>query len=333
VIPLWAPGLVAVAAIAAVAEAAAPRSGAPSVVLAIALGGVVSAFLSKPGRLALKPGLELMTKKALKVAIVLLGLRFTTEKARDLGGPVLGLIVGCLVLSLLAAALLGRAVGASRRASLLMGCGTAICGATAVVTIAPLVKADDDEVAFSIATIFLFNLAALFAFPAIGRAFGMGDLAFGAWVGTAVNDTSACVATGNAFSPAAGDYATAIKLIRTLALVPMALVVAVASARAEGAGTGDGAAKVNIAAIFPWFVLGFAGMAVLANVVSLPSQATSAALTAAGWTITGVLAAVGLNLDARKILGAGGRSLGLGLAIATVMAAASLGIARALGIH
>jgi uncharacterized integral membrane protein (TIGR00698 family) len=330
--PRTLPGLLAVAALAAAAEALAPRAGIPSVVVAIALGALAGNALPASARAALRPGLELTTKRVLKVAIVLLGLRFTAEKARDLGGPVLGLIAGCLVLSLLVAAALGRPFGVSRRASVLLGCGTAICGATAVVTVAPLLRADDDEVAFSIATIFLFNVAALFAFPPLGHALGMSDLAFGAWVGTAVNDTSACVATGGAYSPAAADYATAIKLIRTLALVPLALGVALAASRATGAREGE-PRNVDVGAIFPWFVVGFAAAALLANLVELPAAPLRWTLLAAQVAITGVLAAVGLNLDARKALGAGTRSLGLGFAIAGVMAVASLGVARLLGVR
>jgi uncharacterized integral membrane protein (TIGR00698 family) len=321
------PGILAAADIAAAAEVMAPRTGVPAVVLAIGLGAVLGNLAPRPMREMFAPGLQFFTKKVLKVAIVLLGLKLTADRARDLGGPVLALIASCLVLALVVAAALGRPFGVSRRIALLLGCGTAICGATAVVTIAPLVEAEEDEVAFSIATIFLFNVVALFAFPLLGHAAGLSDLAFAAWAGTAVNDTSAVVATGQAYSEAARTYATAIKLLRTLALVPMAVLVAAFAARAGGAGQ-----RPRVAEIFPWFVVGFAAAAALANLVALPKGLTDPVVRGAGLAVTGVLAAVGLHLDARKVLKSGLRSVALGFAIATVMAATSFALVRLLGV-
>jgi uncharacterized integral membrane protein (TIGR00698 family) len=328
-----APGIVVTAIIAAFSELLsyelkrAYGLDAPAVMVAIALGAVLGNLLPARARKALAPGLTLFTKKVLKIAIVLLGLKFTAEKAQKLGGPVLATIVACLALALALGALLGPRFGASRRISLLLGCGTAICGATAVVTIAPLVEAKDDEVAFSIATIFLFNVVALFGFPALGHHWSMGDLQFGTWVGTAVNDTSSVVATAQAYSSGAQEYATAIKLIRTLALVPLAIAVGTFTARARG---GEGK-KVSLGHVFPWFVLGFAATAALANLVHLPEKwVTAPLLRVANDAIVGVLAAVGLNLDARKVVGSGARSLALGFSLAAIMAVASLAMVRAL---
>jgi uncharacterized integral membrane protein (TIGR00698 family) len=324
-----APGVLAATAIAIAAQLAAPHARIPAVMLAIVFGALAGNLFAGTSRKSLSPGLQLFTKKVLKVAIVLLGLKFTAEQARNLGGPVITLIGACLVLALMVAAVLARPFGVTRRIALLLGCGTAICGATAVVTIAPLVKAEEDEVAFSIATIFLFNVVALFAFPYVGRALGLGDLAFGAWVGTSVNDTAAVVATGHAYSEGARAYATAIKLIRTLALVPMAIVVATSTASLRRS---EGGAKLSLGEVFPWFVLGFAIVAALGNLLDLPKPLVSNVLLVADWMITGVLAAVGLNLDAKKIFGSGARSLALGFAIAVIMAGASLALVRVLAI-
>jgi uncharacterized integral membrane protein (TIGR00698 family) len=316
--------------VAAAAEVAAPRVGLPPVMLALAIGVLLGNVLEPARRKTLAPGLQLFTKKVLKLAIVVLGLKLTAEKASLLEPRVFALIAACLVVALLAGAALGRAFGATPRVRLLLGCGTAICGATAVVTIAPLVDAKDDEVAFSIATIFLFNLVALFAFPAIGHAMHLSEQQFVSWVGTAVNDTSAVVATARAWSPGADAGAAAVKLIRTLALVPMAVVVASLGARWRETATEK---KVSIYEVFPWFVLGFALMALAATFLPLPKPAVAWALTIAGWAITAVLAAVGLNLDLRKTLGAGSKALALGFQIALLMAGVSLGLIHLLGIR
>ncbi len=329
------PGLAAVALVTLASELLARglvdaqgHARIPAVVLALALGALAAHLLPASGRTALAPGLDVVKKRVLKTAIVLYGLGLTAGNLASVRGPALAIVAICLVVSLLVAAGAGALFGVSRTAKLLIGCGTAICGATAVVTIAPLVDADDDEVAFAVTTIFLFNLVALFAFPWLGHRLGMTDAAFGTWVGTAVNDTSAVVATGRAYSFDAGAIATLVKVIRTLALVPMAMAVGFWASR-----RGDGGKKVSFAAVFPWFVLGFAVAAALAVTGALPAVLVAPAKLAAGILVTAVLAAVGLHLDARKIAGAGSRSLALGVTIATVMAAVSLGLVRAFGIR
>ncbi len=331
----WFPGLAVAALVTLVAELAArvstdsagqPRL--PAVFLALALGAVLGNALF--ARSTLAPGLDVAKKRVLKAAIVLYGLGITAANLRSAGPGVFLLVLLCLVLALLLAAALGRLFGVSTKAQILLGCGTAICGATAVVTVAPLVEASDDEVGFAVTTIFLFNLVALFSFPFLGHVFGLSDNAFGAWVGTAVNDTSAVIATGRAFSVDAGAFATLVKVLRTLALVPLALALAALPVNTRRS---DRAASVSVGAIFPWFVLGFAATTALAVTLRLPPELVKAAKTMAGVLVTLVLAAVGLGIDAKKIAGAGARSLALGFAIATAMAFFSLTLVKTLGIR
>jgi len=319
------PGVTLVSCVAALGELLAPKLGAPSVVLALAAGAILGNAFPPHVRASLRAGLELFTKKILKVAIVVLGLKFVATG--QFAGKTLILVPLCLVVAIALGFAFGRLFAASPRSRLLLGCGTAICGATAVVTVAPLIDAKEDEVAFSVATIFLFNVVALFAFPSLGRHLGLDEAQFAAWVGTAVNDTSAVVATSRAYSAACEAPATAIKLLRTLALVPMAFAVA-AYYRGQGVGR-----SVSFVKVFPWFVLGFAGTAMLANTVVLPQDLANKVVMIAGYAITGVLAAVGLNLDARKIAGSGARSLLLGFAIAGAMAVVSLVLVRMLGVR
>lgn len=328
------PGLVATAVVTAISELLArafpdsqgqPRF--PAVVLALLLGAVL-VNLFRGARARLDAGIDVVKKRVLKLAIILFGLGITAGNLRAAGLPVFLLILLCLALSLLIAATAGRVYAVSKRSRILLGCGTAICGATAVVTIAPIIDADDDEVAFSVTTIFLFNLVALFLFPWIGHRFGMSDTAFGAWAGTAVNDTSAVVATGRAYSMTAGAFATLVKVVRTLALVPMALVVATVWGR-----KGSDEARVSVAKVFPWFVLGFAITAALAVSGRVPAGVVSIAKQAASILITAVLAAVGLHLDGQKLLGSGLRPLALGFTIAGAMALISFWLVGALGVR
>ncbi len=108
---------------------------------------------------------------------------------------------------------------------ILIGVGSAICGGSAIAATAPIIHAQDEEIARSISTIFLFHVLAAFLFPFFGHLFEMSDHTFGLWAGTAVNDTSSVAAAGYAFSDTAGNLAVIVKLTRTLAIVPVTLVL------------------------------------------------------------------------------------------------------------
>jgi len=145
------------------------------------------------------------------------------------------------------------ALGLDANTKILIGVGTSICGGSAIAATAPVIEADDKEVAFAISTIFLFNIIAVFVFPALGHLMKMSDDQFGLWAGTAINDTSSVVAAAFSYSDSAGRYATIVKLTRTLMIIPVTLVLAFSRKR----GAGKNAGSVELGKIFPWFVLGF----------------------------------------------------------------------------
>ena len=121
---------------------------------------------------------------------------------------------------------IGRALKLNWKLSNLISAGTGICGGSAIAAIAPTIDADNNDVAYAMSATFLFDMLMIVLFPIMGRAMGMSDEAFGLWAGTAVNDTSSVVATGYAFSEAAGDFATMVKLTRTLCIIPTVVIFA-----------------------------------------------------------------------------------------------------------
>lgn len=137
----------------------------------------------------------------------------------------LAVMLCTIAASLLTALLMGRVLKVPSNTATLIGVGTSICGGSAIAATAPVIDADDREVAYSISTIFLFNILAVFLFPALGRILHMTDTGFGIWAGTAINDTSSVVAAGFAFSDAAGELATIVKLTRTLMIIPITLAL------------------------------------------------------------------------------------------------------------
>ena len=212
------------------------------------------------------------------------------------------------------------------------GVGTSICGGSAIAATAPVIDADDREVAYSISTIFLFNILAVFLFPAMGRAFGMTDQGFGMWAGTAINDTSSVVAAGYAFSDAAGDFATIVKLTRTLMIIPITLVLAFwRTTRVKRAG-GAEENSFSLKRIFPWFVIGFLVAAVLNSTGIFPTALMGALNWLGKFGIMVAMAGIGLNTNVKSLFKNGLRPISLGLCCWIAVAAVSLVVQRLLGL-
>jgi len=230
-------------------------------------------------------------------------------------------------------ALIGKALGLNWKTSSLINAGTGFCGGSAIAAIAPVIEADDMDIAYGMSATFLFDTVMIVVFPLLGRWLGLSDAAFGLWAGTAVNDTSSVVATGYAFSEAAGDFATMVKLTRTLAIIPAVLVFAAInlhlkkkeSAQANGV-------KVSIRSIFPWFILAFLAMSLLTSLGLLPAGLVSE--TSASWCVGGgaALAAIGLNTNFKSLCRSGAKPMLHGFIISTLVVLVAIGVEYTIGI-
>ena len=208
---------------------------------------------------ATKPGIRFTSKKILKFAIILLGASLNITTVLTVGKFSLTVMLFTLATCFGLGYFIGKALGLNWKTSSLINAGTGICGGSAIAAIAPVIDATDMDVAYGLSATFLFDMVMVVVFPILGRKLGLSDAAFGLWAGTAVNDTSSVVATGYAFSEAAGDFATMVKLTRTLSIIPTVLVFAVISLqlkKKEAAGA-DASVNVNMKSVFPWFILGF----------------------------------------------------------------------------
>ena len=180
----------------------------------------------------------------------------------------------------------------------------------------------------SIATIFLFNVLAVFIFPAIGHSWGMTDAGFGMWAGTAINDTSSVVAAGYAYSQGAGAYATIVKLTRTLMIVPVCLFFALlVSRRAKEMGAG-----FSLRRIFPMFVLYFVLACIVNTTGVLPAEVSHGLGALGKFAIVMAMSAIGLNTDLASLVKNGLRPLALGLVCWIAVAGTSIIVQRALGL-
>ena len=193
-------------------------------VIAMFLGMIFNHFLVKTK--IFQSGVKFTSKKILKFAIILLGLSLNIATIFEVGKMSLTVMIFTLLTCFGCGYFVGKALGLNWKLSNLISAGTGICGGSAIAALSSTIDADDNDVAYAMSATFLFDMAMILLFPIMGRAIGMSDQAFGLWAGTAVNDTSSVVATGYAFSELAGDFATMVKLTRTLSIIPTVIVFA-----------------------------------------------------------------------------------------------------------
>ena len=272
------------------------------------------------------PGATLASRYALRVGITLLGARLTLGQLLATGaGSIVAIVVVVSTALVLGAWLAGR-LRLVPPLSALVTVGMAICGNSAILALSPIIGAKHRDTAYAVSTITLFGLIGVLLLPVIGRLLVMPDQVFGTWAGLAVNDTAQVVATGYAFTPAAGDVATVVKLTRNLAILPVLLGATwlVARSREPDDDTAAAPASSRLALVsraVPWFVIGFVIVAGLRSLglldARLPSGGTLADLCSllASLLILVALAGVGLATDIRSLRAVGPRPFLLGAAM------------------
>jgi uncharacterized integral membrane protein (TIGR00698 family) len=326
-LPGWAklaPGLavcLAIAAVAILAGQAVPLVGAP--LFAIAIGVLVANTLRDTIRLStLKIGD--IAKLSLKTGIVILGASLDLGDIVRTGGNSLVFLAVTLTAGLGVSLVLGKWLGIDWRIRCLIGMGTTICGASAIAALAPVIRAKAEEIAYAVTVVFFFNMIAVFLFPVLGHLIGLSDTGFGIWTGTAVNDTSAVVAAGFAFSPAAGSVATIVKLTRTTLIIPLVIGFGLALPwlDPDAPKTGVSLAR-RVYDSFPVFILLFLA-ASLITTLGLTGGHSADIQLLGRWVMVVALAAVGLQGHWRAFAGAGARPLLLGAITWFAVAAASL---------
>ncbi|HEY6235548.1 MAG TPA: putative sulfate exporter family transporter [Candidatus Elarobacter sp.] len=321
------PGILLAAAVAAVAVVCAhfaPLVGAP--VFAIVLGVAIRALVRLPA--ACKPGLAFSARTVLQAAIVVSGFGLSLAVVTRTGLSTLPVTLGTIAVALVLAPLLGRLLRIGGTLRLLVGVGTAICGASAIAAVSSVIEPEEAEIALAIATVFFYNIVAVLVFPPIGHALQLSQEAFGLWAGTAINDTSSVVAAGYAYGREAGDHATIVKLTRATLILPIVAAIALWRARQKRSG----GMHVPWRRIIPWFILWFL-VAALVNTTGVIPIAWHAGIgLIAIFLISIALAAIGLQTDLARLLRTGARPLALGFLLWIAVALSSLAIQRATGL-
>ena len=319
--------------------------GAP--VLSILMGMMITMCnpsLSEHNKL--KDGIKFTSKKVLQWAVIILGFSLNLGTIAKMGGQSIPVIVSTIATSLIVAFVMMKVLKMDGKVSCLIGVGSSICGGSAVAATAPVIDADDEEVAQAISVIFLFNVIAALVFPSFGKAIGFGTEGFAIFAGTAVNDTSSVTAVA---STAEGLYgvegilssAVTVKLVRTLAIIPITLSLALYrtyKAKKEGKEGSD----FSIKKIFPWFILYFIGAAIITTLVGLMGEAPVAVLyntyfvKAMKWLakffIAMAMCAIGLNTNLVKLVKKGGKPILMGFCCWISISAVSIAVQMLLGL-
>lgn len=313
-----------------------PVAGGP--VIGIIIGMLLSSF--KKNRSILEPGIKFTSKKVLQYAVILLGFGLNLGVVLETGKQSFPIIVGTISIALVIAYILSKVLNMPTRLSTLIGVGSSICGGSAIAATAPVIDARDEEVAQAISVIFFFNVIAALIFPALGSWLGFSTTsgeAFGIFAGTAINDTSSVTAAASTWDSmynlgsATLDKAVTVKLTRTLAIIPITIVLGLIYGKDRNV---DGK-KINIRKIFPTFIIYF----ILASIIT--TIATSFGISSSYFApfkdlskffIILAMVAIGLNTNIVKLIKSGGKPILLGFSCWIGITFVSLLLQNILGI-
>lgn len=293
-----------------------PVVGGP--VIAILAGIIIASFWTPKD--SMNKGIKFTSKYILQTAVVLLGFGLDMGVILQTGKQSLPIIICTISTSLIVAFVLMKLLKAPANTATLIGVGSSICGGSAIAATAPVIGADDDEVAQSISVIFFFNVLAAIIFPILGHTLGFDTTsgeAFGIFAGTAVNDTSSVTAAAatwdNMWSlgTATLDKAVTVKLTRTLAIIPITLVLAAWNARKADTKS----EKFSLKRAFPLFILLF----VIASLITTAGSSLGVAASVfaplkslSKFFIVMAMAAIGLGSNMVKLIKTGAKPLILG---------------------
>lgn len=299
-----------------------PVVGGP--VFGILLGMTITLFLNDKS--SLQPGINFTSKKILQYAVILLGFGMNLTSVIKVGFLSLPIIISTIATSLTVAYIMYKLLKMERNISVLIGVGSSICGGSAIAATSPVVNAKDEEIAQAIAVIFLFNVIAALIFPTLGSLIGLSNDGFGLFAGTAINDTSSVTAAttvwDNIHSSNTLAFGTIVKLTRTLAIIPITLILAYIYAKRNLHTTSD--TKVSIVRIFPFFILFFVLASIMTTAFDLSPVLTDNIKELSKFFIIMAMAAIGLNTNIVKLVKTGSKPIFMGFSCWVAIAAISL---------
>lgn len=310
-----------------------PVIGGP--VIAIILGMIITLIWKNKG--AAQDGIKYTSKFVLQHAVILLGFGMNLNVILETGKQSLPIIVSTVATSLLIAFVLHKAMDIDDNTATLIGVGSSICGGSAIAATAPVIEADNDEVAQAISVIFFFNVIAALFFPSFAKLLGFSTQsgeAFGIFAGTAINDTSSVTAASATWDSMWGlgtatlDKAVTVKLTRTLAIIPITLVLAfIRAKKAEQGSIESSGKKPTLKQVFPFFIIYFVIASIITTIAvnkGYDPAIFKPLKNLSKFFIIMAMGAIGLNSNIVKLIKNGGKPIFLGLSCWIGITAVSL---------
>lgn len=312
-----------------------PMIGGP--VFGIILGMLITHFI--PNKAPFQAGITFTAKKILQYAVILLGFGLNLSVILQTGKQSLPIILSTITIALVTAYVLAKVLRIPSVIATLVGVGSSICGGSAIAATAPVVDAEDEDVAQAISVIFFFNVLAALLFPALGTALGFSidtGTAFGVFAGTAVNDTSSVTAAASTWDAIYHlgtqtlDTAVTVKLTRTLAIIPITFCLAMFRAKQKSDGK-----PVNMKKIFPFFIIYFllaSLITTIATAMGVPATVFAPLKILSKFFIVLAMTAIGLNTNIVKLIKTGGKPLLLGFSCWVMITLTSLFMQHMMGL-
>ena len=311
-----------------------------ALVLAILLGTFVRSVWT-PHRRWL-PGIGFSAKFLLELAVMLLGASISVQTILAVGPGLLLGIAGIVLVAIPASYMLGRMMGLSQRIAILIACGNSICGNSAIAAVAPVIHADSDDVASSIAFTAVLGVVVVLALPLLIPLLGMSPTQYGVLAGLTVYAVPQVLAATVPAGLLSTQIGTLVKLVRVLMLGPVVLFLSLGAGHLEKAAihrsaivTGESlpkTGKLPLTRLVPWFIVGFLALGALRSADLIPHLVLAPAAASANILTIVAMAALGLGVDVRVVARAGGRVTTTVIVSLLVLITISLALIRVLGV-
>jgi uncharacterized integral membrane protein (TIGR00698 family) len=273
-----------------------------ALILAILIGIAFQNLVGAPA--ICKAGIKFSMRRILRFAIILYGLQLTLAQVASVG--IIGFLAICATLAatFIFTVRVGKLIGVEPKLAELVGAGTAVCGAAAVVATNTVTEGSEEDVAYGVACVTAYGTLAMFLYPLLPQLLHLDARGYGLWTGSSIHEVAQVVAASLQNGQISGDFALIAKLTRVALLAP--LVLSLGFLRARGKGESHASAPA------PWFVFGFLAVVVLNSLVSVPAGLKSELIQATPFLLAMATAAMGLETDIRKLMAKGLRPFLLG---------------------
>jgi uncharacterized integral membrane protein (TIGR00698 family) len=301
-----------------------------ALVLAILVGTAIrTAWTPGPN---LRPGIGFSAKTLLEIAVLLLGASISASMIIAAGPLLIVGIAGIVIVAILASYGIGRALHLPHRMSLLVACGNSICGNSAIAAVAPIIGADGEDVAASIAFTAVLGVLVVLGLPLLPALLHMTELQYGVLAGLTVYAVPQVLAAAAPLGPIVTQMGTLVKLVRVLMLGPVVLCLSLLTRRTRGQTPGAAPTKLKLSKLVPWFIIGFLALAAFRSLGLIPKVLLAPAALAANILTTISMAALGLGTDLKTVAGAGPRVIAAVTGSLALLMAMSFALIRAIGI-